>query len=307
MEAARRRVSSLCDQICAKEDVHVQPCALQEERMLRGHVAVVTGAGNGIGAATALLLAQHGAQVVLADVDRDSCLHVEGKIRSSGGESSSFAGDLMEEGVPKKLVEFAVKTYGGIDLLVNNAGFTWDAVLHKTTREQWDTMMCIHCTVPFLLVQAAEPYMRGAAKLEIKETGKAKSRCILNISSTSGTHGNPGQANYSTAKMGVVGLTKTLAKEWGAFNVRCNALVFGLISTRLVKAKSEGNKIQVQGKEIPLGIPGAELEKLAGAMKIPLGRAGTPEEAAGAILLLASPYASYISGQVLEVTGGGFL
>eukprot|EP00963_Diacronema_lutheri_P005530 scaffold431_cov334-Pavlova_lutheri.AAC.45 len=307
MEAARRRVSTLRDQICAQEDVQAQPCASKDDGMLQGQVALITGAGNGIGAATAALFAQHGAKVVLADVDRDKCEQMERKIRGMGGESKPFVGDLMEEGVPKKLVEFAVETYGGIDILVNNAGFTWDAVLHKTTKEQWETMMHIHCTVPFLLVQAAEPYMRGAAKLEIEGTGKAKSRCILNVSSTSGTHGNPGQANYSTAKMGVVGLTKTIAKEWGPFNVRCNALVFGLIGTRLVGAKSDGNKIQVQGKDIQLGIPGAGLEKLAAAMKIPLGRAGTPEEAAGAMLLMASPYASYISGQALEVTGGGFL
>ena len=179
---------------------------------------------------------------------------------------------------------------------------------HKLRPEQWDAMLAVHCTAPFRLIQAAAPFMRDAAKKEMEATSAAaRPRSILNVSSTSGTHGNPGQANYATAKAGVVGLTKTVAKEWGPFNVRCNALAFGFIATRLTGDKGAAS-ISVGGKTVPLGIPGGEAAADAAAeMMIPLKRVGTPEEGAGAMLMLVSPYSSFISGQTVEVTGGAFI
>lgn len=179
---------------------------------------------------------------------------------------------------------------------------------HKIKPEQWDAMLSVHCTAPFRLVQAAAPFMRDAAKKELESSdGAARPRSILNVSSTSGTHGNAGQANYATAKAGVVGLTKTIAKEWGMFNVRCNALAFGFIATRLTGDKGAAS-IRVGGKDVPLGIPGGEAAADAAAeMMIPLKRVGTAEEGAGAMLMLCSPYASFVSGQTIEVTGGAFL
>ena len=181
---------------------------------------------------------------------------------------------------------------------------------HKIKPEQWDAMLAVHCTAPFRLIQAAAPYMRDAAKKEMESGGNgaaARPRSILNVSSTSGTHGNAGQANYATAKAGVVGLTKTIAKEWGPYNVRCNALAFGFIATRLTGDKGAAT-ISVGGKAVPLGIPGGEAAaEMAAEMMIPLKRVGSPEEAAGAMLMLASPYSSFVSGQTLEVTGGAFL
>ena len=191
----------------------------------------------------------------------------------------------------------------------SETGYTWDGMAHKLRPEQWDAMLAVHCTAPFRLIQAAAPYMRDAAKREKEASpdGRPRPRSIINVSSTSGTHGNAGQANYATAKAGVVGLTKTIAKEWGMFNVRCNALAFGFIATRLTGDKGAAS-ITVKGKTVALGIPGGEAAADAAAeMMIPLGRVGTPEEAAGAMLMLCSPYAGFVSGQTLEVTGGAFI
>jgi len=194
-----------------------------------------------------------------------------------------------------------VDTWGGLHILVNNAGYTWDAVVHKMTDEQWDAMLAVHLTAPFRLVRAAAPYFRDAAKQE-KLEGKAVNRKIINVSSTSGTRGNAGQANYSSGKAGIVGMTRTLAKEWGAFNVQANAVAYGWVDTRLTQEKEAGQTIERDGKPVAVGIPAA----MRGAMQmmIPMGRAGTPEEAAGPLLFLASPLSDYVSGQCLEITGG---
>lgn len=191
--------------------------------------------------------------------------------------------------------------WGKLHILVNNAGYTWDGVIHRMSDRQWEAMLAVHNTAPFRLIRAAAPHMRDAAKKEQEQKGRAKPRCIINISSTSGLHGNAGQANYATAKMGVIGLTKTVAKEWGQFNVRCNAVAFGTIETRLTGAKEKGEHILVDGKKVALGIPAAVQRDFG---HIPLRRAGSPEEAAGAVLMLASPHASFITGHCLEVTGG---
>lgn len=275
---------------------------LKATPLLKGQVAIITGAGRGIGAATARLFAAHGAHVVLSDRDAGPCDDMARDIRDEGGDAISVPGDITAPEFPEQLVQDAIGKYGALHILVNNAGYTWDGMLHKMTDAQWTAMFDIHVTAPFRLIRAAAPYMRDAAKDEQAEGRAPEPRCIVNVSSTSGLHGNAGQANYSTAKMGIVGLTKTIAKEWGPFGVRCNAVAFGYIETRLTQAKESGENIEIAGKSIPLGIP-SHLRDMA-LMVIPMARTGTPEEAAGGILLLASPFAGYINGHTLEVTGG---
>jgi 3-oxoacyl-[acyl-carrier protein] reductase len=281
----------------------LQPTASQDKRgLLVGQVAIITGSGQGIGAATAKLFAKEGAKVVVTDLDRDKSDKVAAEINESGGDAISVPGDVTDLQFPEKLIVATIQKYGKLNILVNNAGYTWDGVIHKMTDQQWEAMLKVHNTAPFRLIRAASPYFRDLAKQEIEKGLTPEPRCIINISSTSGLHGNPGQANYSTAKMGVIGLTKTVAKEWGPFGIRCNAIAFGTIDTRLTRDKAAGAFIEVEGQKIALGIPNVSSRDMAS--RIPLGRAGTVDEAAGAILMLASPYASYITGHCLEVTGG---
>lgn len=270
--------------------------------ILENQTAIITGAGRGIGAAAALLFAQHGARVIVSDRDTEPAEAVVSAIRAAGGDACSIPGDITDPEFPGMLVERTVAEFGALHILVNNAGYTWDSMLHKMTDKQWEAILAVHATAPFRLVRAAAPYMRDAAKQEEAEVGKAAPRSIINVSSTSGLHGNIGQLNYATAKMGMVGFTKTVAKEWGPFNIRCNAVAFGYMETRLTHAKESGESVVVDGEEVRLGVP----ERLHDAIKlaIPLGRTGTVEEAAGGILMLASPWAGYITGHTLEVTGG---
>jgi len=279
--------------------------------ILKGRVAIITGSGQGIGEAAAKLFAKEGAKVVVTDLDQKKSDAVAENIRSSGGDAISIPGNVTDPDFPKKLIQGTIDKYGKLHIIVNNAGYTWDGVIQRMSDKQWQAMLDVHNTAPFRIIREAAPYMREAGKAEIDATGKAEDRSIINISSTSGLHGNFGQANYATAKMGIVGLTKTVAKEWGLFGVRCNALAFGLIKTRLTAEKS-GSFIEVANdqkggkvEKIALGIPKRSPQEEQFAMSlIPLRRSGEPEEAAGAILVLASPYSSYITGHTLEATGG---
>ena len=219
------------------------------------------------------------------------------------GETVSFAGDLTKDGVPDKMVETAAEAFGQIDIVVNNAGYTWDGPIHKMSDEQFQAMLDIHNVVPFRVLRAAAPHLREPAKKE-REEGVEVFRKVVNISSISGTMGNAGQANYSSGKAGVVGLTKTLAKEWGQFKINVNAVAFGYIETRLTASKDEANKMEIGGKEVQLGIPD-QLRQMA-PMLIPIGRPGSPEEAAGGVFFLCSPWSNYVHGQTLNVTGGQF-
>jgi 3-oxoacyl-[acyl-carrier protein] reductase len=268
--------------------------------VLDGKAAIVTGSARGIGRATAELLAEQGARVLINDLDGDVAEQAASEI---GGETAVFGGDLTQQGVPDALIQKAVDEFGQIDIIVNNAGYTWDGVAHKMTDEQFQAMLEIHTVVPFRIIRAAAPYLREPAKKE-RDEGREVFRKIVNVSSISGTMGNAGQVNYSAAKAGVIGLTKTLAKEWGGFKVNVNAVAFGFVETRLTASKEEGGKIEIEGKEIDLGIP-EQMRQLAAAI-IPLGRAATPEEAAGPVFFLCSPWANYVHGQVLNVTGGQF-
>ena len=268
--------------------------------VLDGKAAIVTGSARGIGRATAELLAENGARVLINDLDTDVAEQAAAEI---GGETAVFGGDLTKEGVPDQLVQKAADEFGRLDIIVNNAGYTWDGVAHKMTDQQFQAMLDIHTIVPFRVLRAAAPHLREPAKKE-REEGVEVFRKVVNVSSVSGTMGNAGQVNYSAGKAGVVGLTKTLAKEWGQFKVNVNAVAFGFVETRLTASKEEGGKIEVEGREVELGIP-EQMREMA-KMLIPVGRAASPEEAAGPVFFLCSPLSNYVHGQVLNVTGGSF-
>jgi 3-oxoacyl-[acyl-carrier protein] reductase len=270
--------------------------------LLDGKAAIVTGSARGIGRATAELFVREGAKVLINDIDGDIAEQAAGEI---DGETAVFAGDLTKPGIPDELVKTAIEAFGAIDIVVNNAGYTWDGVIHRMTDEQFQAMLDIHTIVPFRVTRAIAPHWREAAKAE-KAEGKEVFRKLVNVSSISGTMGNAGQVNYSAAKAGVVGMTKTLAKEWGSFKINCNCVAFGFIETRLTQAKEKGEQIEVGegGEKVDLGIP--EQMRSMASMIIPFGRPAQPEEAAGPVLLLCSELANYVHGQTLNVTGGQF-
>ena len=268
--------------------------------VLDGKAAIVTGSARGIGRATAELLSEQGAQVLINDLDGDVAEQASNEI---AGETAVFAGDLTKPGVPDQLVQTAVDSFGKIDIIVNNAGYTIDAPVHKLTDEHFQAMLDIHTVVPFRIIRAAAPHLREPAKKE-REEGVEVFRKIVNVSSTSGTFGNAGQANYSAGKAGVVGLTKTIAKEWGQFKVNVNAVAFGFIDTRLTQAKDDENTMEVGGEKVQLGIP-EQMRQMA-SMLIPLGRPASPEEAAGGVFFLCTPWSNYVHGQTLHITGGLF-
>jgi 3-oxoacyl-[acyl-carrier protein] reductase len=268
--------------------------------VLDDKVAIVTGSARGIGKATAELLSDHGAKVVVNDLDGDVAKETADGL---AGETAVYAGDLTAEGAPEALVQTALDAWGKIDIVVNNAGYTLDAPIHKMSDDWFHRMLDIHLVVPFRVIRAAAPHLREPAKVE-RDEGREVFRKVVNVSSISGTMGNAGQANYAAGKAGVVGLTKTLAKEWGQFKVNVNAVAFGYIETRLTASKDESNVAEIGGEKVQLGIPD-QMRGMA-AMLIPLGRAGTPEEAAGGIFFLCSPWSNFVHGQVLNITGGQF-
>ncbi|HEY5431552.1 MAG TPA: SDR family NAD(P)-dependent oxidoreductase [Solirubrobacteraceae bacterium] len=266
--------------------------------ILDDKVAIVTGSARGIGRATAELLSLQGAKVVINDLDGDVAEQTAGEI---AGDTLVFGGDLTKPGVPDELVQKVIEEWGTVDILINNAGYTIDRPIHKMSDDEFQRMIDIHNVVPFRMCRAVAPHMREPAKRE-REGGVEVFRKIVNVSSISGTMGNAGQANYSSGKSGVIGLTKTLAKEWGQFKINVNAVAFGFIETRLTAEKEASNTIEIDGQSVQLGIPG-QMRQLASNL-IPLGRPGSPAEAAGGVFLLCTPWANYITGQVLGITGG---
>lgn len=274
---------------------------LQAPFTLANKTAIVTGGGRGIGRAIVQRLASAGANVLAADMDRQALEETQSSVR----DPEHFAlvcGDLMDPAFPQQIVNAALDAFRSIDIIVNCAGFSWDGVIQKTSDEQFLAMLGIHIVAPFRLLRAASDFLRAAAKREIA-AGDRVMRKVVNITSISGIDGNPGQAGYSAGKAGVIGLTKTLAKEWGRYNINVNAVGFGLIQTRMTQPLAPGGNIRVAGKEIPIGVQPAVLDSVAVAC--PLGRLGTPEEAAGAVLFFCSPLSDYVTGEVL-ICGGGF-
>jgi 3-oxoacyl-[acyl-carrier protein] reductase len=269
---------------------------------LAGKVAIVSGSGRGIGRATALKLATEGACVVVNDMDPDPARSVVEEIQKSGGTAAACIGSVTEQAFADRFVSAAYDEFGRLDIIVNNAGYTWDGVIQKMTDEQFDAMLDVHLRAPFRILRAASGPWREAAKREAEE-GREVFRKVVNVTSTSGVHGNAGQVNYAAGKAGIIGITKTLAREWGRYKVNVNAVGFGYIVTRMTQAVEGGLRtLDIGGRQLPAGIPTREVERLEAA--IPLRRGGTPEEAAGAVFLLCCPEANYITGQVLMVTGG---
>jgi len=269
---------------------------------LHGKVALITGAGRGIGRAVALKLAAEGARIVANDLDVEPAEALLADIRSMGGEAVACVGNVTSEEFPERFVSTATQAFGGIDIIINNAGYTWDSIVQKMTDEQWHAILDCHLTAPFRLLRAAQPVIRAAVKEE-QAAGRQVVRKVVNISSIAGMFGNAGQANYASAKAGVIGLTQTLAKEWGRLNVTVNCVAFGLISTRLTSADAEaGATAVIDGREIKVGV-NPDLLAMFERM-IPMGRAGRPEDAAGAVYLLCIPESDYVSGQTLLCSGG---
>ena len=257
---------------------------------LAGKVALVSGSGRGIGRAIALKLAQEGAALVVNDLKEGPAADTVAAIQAAGGRATTCVGDVCDGDFGQRFVASALENFGRIDIIVNNAGYTWDGVIHKTSDEQWAAMLEVHLSAPFRILRAAADYLRAAAKQEA-EAGSPIHRKVVNITSISGLAGNAGQANYAAAKAGLVGLTKTLAKEWGRHRINVNCVAFGLIETDMTKPGTAGQ-----------GIPEESFQAICRAT--PLGRAGTPEEAAGAVTLLCLPEADFITGEVLVASGG---
>ena len=273
---------------------------MQAPFTLAGKAALVTGSGRGIGRAVAQKLAACGASVMLTDID-------EAPVREAAAEASARAlwltGDLTAPDFPQKLVDATIAAFGSLDIIINNAGYVWDNVIQKMTDEQFQAMLNIHLVAPFRILRAASSFLREAAKREAGE-GRRVMRKVVNITSISGVDGIAGQAGYGAGKSGINGLTKVLAKEWGRYNVNVNSVGFGLIDTRLIQPidKNAPPTIEMAGRQIPVGAPPAFLEAAKAAC--PLGRLGTTEEAAGAVLFFCSPLSDYVSGEILIVSGG---
>lgn len=269
---------------------------------LDGKIALVTGAGRGIGRAIALKLASEGARLVINDLDADPAQECIDAVRAAGGEAVACVGNIIATDFPERFIATALNQYKGIDIIVNNAGYTWDNVIQKMTDEQWYAMIDCHLTAPFRLLRAAQPVIRNLLKEEMKG-GKATVRKVVNISSTSGIVGYEGQVNYSSAKAGVIGMTRTLAKEWGRLNVTVNCVAFGYITTRLTAATAnEGATARIEGRDIRIGVNPALMDSIL--KSIPLGRPGMPEDAAGAVYMFCIPESNYVSGQTIICAGG---
>lgn len=271
-------------------------------RKLEGKVAIVSGSGRGIGRAIALKLASEGARVVINDLDPAPAAQTVADIVAQGGQAVACTGSVTDRDFGERFVKTALEHFGGLDIIINNAGYTWDNVVQKMTDEQWEAMLAVHLTAPFRILRAASDFIREASKREA-EAGTPVHRKVVNISSTSGVYGNAGQANYAAGKAGINGLTKAMAKEWGRYKVNVNSVAFGLIMTRLTEAPADADaKIDIAGQQIKVGVRPDILKNVEST--IPIGRGGTVDEAAGAVYLFCIPESNYVSGQVLVCAGG---
>ena len=269
---------------------------------LDSKVALVTGAGRGIGRAIAQKLAAAGAAVMINDLDETPAIEAEASIRESGGRAAHLAGDITAPDLPLKLVDRTIAAFGGLDIIVNNAGYTWHNLIQKTTDEQFQAMLDIHIVAPFRVLRAASSFLRETAKREIAE-GRRVMRKVVNITSIAGIDGDAGQAGYSSGKAAIIGLTRTMAKEWGRYNVNVNCVGFGMIETRLTQPLApDAAPVEIKGRPIVLGANQKILDMVKSSC--PLGRLGSPEEAAGPVLFFCSPLSDYVTGEVLVASGG---
>ena len=271
-------------------------------KKLDGKIAIVTGSGRGIGQAIAQKLAGEGAKVVVNDLDAGPAEETIAKIRALGSNAVSCLGDVTAPDFGARIVKAALDAFGGIDIIVNNAGYAWDGVIQKMSDEQWYAMLDVHATAPFRILRAASDFIRNASKKE-KDEGRGFNRKVVNISSIAGMYGNAGQMGYSAGKAAIVGMTKTMSKEWGRYRVNVNCVAFGLIQTRMTQPVGSGAAVAKIGeREVKMGIQPEFIEFMN--RMIPLGRGGTPEEAAGAVYLMCIPESDYISGELVLASGG---
>jgi len=271
-------------------------------KKLEGKAALITGSGRGIGRALALKLASEGASIVVNDLDEEPAADVVALIKENGGNAIACPGNVTAADFGARFVETALANFSGVDIIVSNAGYTLDGVIQKMSDENFQKMMDVHVTAPFRILRAAAEPIRIFAKKEAAE-GREVFRKVVLVSSVSGLCGNPGQVNYASAKSALVGMTKTMSKEWGRYKVCVNAVAFGFIETRLTQVlDGPGAKITIEGEDVRAGVSSATLDALSQA--VPIGRAGTPEEAAGGAYLFCIPESNYVSGQILTVGGG---
>lgn len=269
---------------------------------LDGKVALVTGAGRGIGAAIARKLAHSGAKVLVSDLDAEPAAATVAGIEASGGIAVPLIGDVAAPDFGERAIVAALDRFADLDIIVNNAGYIWNSSIQKMSDEQWYAMIDVHATAPFRILRAAQPHFRAAAERE-EMTGMPKHRKIVNISSVSGLYGAPTQFAYSAAKSALIGMTRTLAKEWGRYRVNVNCVAFGYIDTRLTQPLvGPPVTIEIHGEQRKVGLDVKMID--AWTSTIPLGRPGTPEDAAGSVYLFCIPESDYISGQVLVCDGG---
>lgn len=269
---------------------------------LNQKVALITGGGRGIGKAIAIKLAREGAKIIVNDIDESAAQEVSNEINDSGGIASYYSGDVSDPDFGNQFVACALKTHGSLEIIVNNAGYTWDNVIQKMSDEQWYDILNCHLTAPFRILRAAQPAIKKLM-LEEQKSGRIIHRKVINISSISGLSGNVGQANYSSAKAGIIGLTMALAKEWGPLKVNVNCVAFGLIETRLTSpVDGHPPELVIGEKPIKIGLNPAYLDQIAD--NTPLGRKGTPEDAANAVYLFCIPESDFITGQTLLCAGG---
>jgi 3-oxoacyl-[acyl-carrier protein] reductase len=244
---------------------------------LKTKVALITGAAQGIGKAVTLVLARHGADVVVADVNIEKAQETAREVEALGRAAMAVRVDVTRLEDVEKMVEAAVQRFGKIDILINNAGIARDKLILRMTEEDWDTVLNVNLKGTF-----------NCTKAVIKHMSKQRSGKIVNIASVVGMMGNPGQANYSASKAGVIGLTKTIAREFAARGINVNAIAPGYIQTPMTEVLPE------KAKE--------ELKRL-----IPMERLGQPEDVAHAVLFLVSEASSYITGNILNVNGGIYM
>lgn len=269
---------------------------------LDGKVALVSGSGRGIGRAIALKLAGDGARLVINDIDPEPANATVSDIKAAGGQAVACVGDVTAADFGERFVRTGVDGFGGLDIIVNNAGYPWDSVIQKMTDEQWYAMIDVHTTAPFRILRAAAEPIRVFAKKE-QEEGRVVHRKVVSVSSIAGLYGNAGQTAYAAGKSALVGMTRTLAKEWGRYKVNVNCVAFGYIQTRITQPiGSAGASAEIGGREIKMGVQPAMIDAMV--KMIPLGRGGTPEDAAGAVYVLCIPESDYISGQVVLAAGG---
>lgn len=268
---------------------------------LAGKVALVTGSGRGIGRSIALKLAGDGARIVANDLDAEPAAAVVAEIEALGGQAVACVGSVTAPDFAERFIGTAIEHYKGLDIIVNNAGYTWDSVIQKMTDQQWYAMIDCHLTAPFRILRAAQPVIRALQRAD-SEAGVRNVRKVVNISSMAGLFGNAGQLNYAAGKAGIVGMTKTLAKEWGRMDVTVNCVAYGLIKTRLTGSTLEQSTANIEGREIKVGVNPDLMAMME--RTIPLGRGGTPDEAAGAVYLFCIPESDYVSGQTLTCSGG---